>query len=99
MRRIKIVKEARNDLLEIVEWYELQQKGLGIRFTQVVKRELERIREAPGWFLIEEGDIYKAFVPRFPHKILYRFDESYVYIYAIADMRRKPGYYSGGGER
>jgi len=44
-------------------------------------------------FLIEVDDIYKAYVPKFPYKILYTVEEESIVIWAISHLHRKPWYW------
>jgi len=49
---------------------------------------------AKRWFLIEEGDIYKAYIPKFPHKILFTVEnDTVIVVWAVAHMHRKPWFW------
>ena len=37
--------------------------------------QLKKIKQNPDWFLIEAENIYKAYIPKFPYKILYTLDK------------------------
>ena len=53
----------------------------------------EKIKQNPDWFLIEAENIYKAYIPKFPYKILYTLDKEKIIVWAIAHMHRKPWYW------
>jgi hypothetical protein len=55
--KVKIHELADKEFSEAIEWYELQSKGLGIKFKRTVIERIKHIRENPYWFLIEEGNI------------------------------------------
>jgi mRNA-degrading endonuclease RelE of RelBE toxin-antitoxin system len=91
--KISIHELAAKEFDEAIEWYENQTKRLGKRFKKSVINQLRKIKENPNWFLRETDDIYKAYVPKFPYKILFTFDKEKVVIWAIAHLHRKPWYW------
>ncbi|WP_027354456.1 hypothetical protein, partial [Desulfosarcina sp. BuS5] len=58
-----------------------------------VANQLKKIKQNPDWFLIEAENIYKAYLPKFPYKILYTLDKEKIIVWAIAHMHRKPWYW------
>ena len=42
---------------------------------------------------MEDEIIYKAYVPKFPYKILFTLDNDNIIIWAIAHMHREPNYW------
>jgi plasmid stabilization system protein ParE len=91
--KIRIHELAAQELEEAVEWYEFQSKGLGKHFRQIIRDQVKKIVKNPTWYLKESDDIYKAFIPRFPYKILYTTKENQIVIWAIANMHREPRYW------
>ena len=92
--KIKIHELASEEFDEAIEWYELQSKGLGKRFKRSVIEQIHKIKKNPRWFLIEADNIYKAYIPKFPYKILYTIeDDERIVVWAIAHMHRKPWYW------
>ena len=91
--KIKIHEIAALELDEASEWYEIQSKGLGKRFKNSVKDQLKKIKQNPNCFLKETGDLYKAYLPKFPYKILFTSDKEKIVIWAIAHMHRQPWYW------
>lgn len=91
---VKIHELAVREFDEAVEWYELQARGLGGRFRQAVVEEIRKVKKNPGWYLKEEERVYKAYVPKFPYKILFSIeDNETIVIWAIAHLHRKPSYW------
>jgi len=93
MLKIEIHEFASQDFSEAIEWYEFQSEGLGNRFKRLVINQMKQVQQNPGWFLKEDEEIYKAYIPKFPHKVLFTFDDEKVVVWAIAHMHRKPNYW------
>jgi hypothetical protein len=92
--KIKIHELASKEFNEAIEWYELQSIGFGDRFKKSVIEQIKKIGKNPNWYLIEADNIHKAYVPKFPYKILFTIENSeIVVIWAIAHMHRKPWYW------
>ena len=94
MMQIKIHELAFKEYKEAAEWYEHQSGGLGRRFKKSLIDQINKIKKNPKWYLFEEGEIYKAYIPKFPFKILYTIENnSFIVIWAIAHLHRKPSYW------
>jgi hypothetical protein len=91
--QVKIHELAVKEFDDAIEWYELQSNGLGERFKNAVISQIDKIKTHPRWFLIEDDEIYKAYIPKFPFKILFTFENTIVIIWAIAHLHRKPWYW------
>ena len=91
--KVKIHELAAQELDEAIGWYESQSEGLGKRLEKVLIQQIDKIKQNPTWFLKEENDIYKAYIPKFPYKILFTIDNNVIIIWAIAHMHRKPWYW------
>lgn len=92
--QVKIHELAAKEFNEAIEWYEIQSKGLGKRFKKIVIDHIRKIKMNPNWFLIETENIHKAYVPKFPFKILFTHEnKNTIVIWAIAHMHRKPWYW------
>jgi len=91
--RIRIHEAAARELDEAIKWYELQSQGLGERFKTSVAAQIRKIRKNLNWFPIESTEIYKAYIPKFPYKILFTIEKDSIVIWAIAHMHRKPWFW------
>ena len=91
--QVNIHELAAKELDDAIEWYELQSNGLGERFKNAVINQVDKIKIHPSWYLIEDDDVYKAYVPKFPFKILFTFENNIISIWAIAHRHRKPWYW------
>jgi hypothetical protein len=91
--KVEILDLAAQEFDDAINWYEMQSKGLGKLFKKHVIYQIDKIKVNPTWFLYEEAPIYKAFIPKFPYKILYTAEENKIIIWAIAHLHRKPWYW------
>ena len=90
---IKFHSEARKELIETSEYYEDQVVGLGEEFINEVEKVLDVIKQQP----ISGTKITKTerrfLVSRFPYGIIYSVEDDLISIFAIMNLRRKPGYW------
>lgn len=91
--KIRFHELAALEFQAAIDYYENESKGLGNRFQSTVRAQIEKIRQYPTWFLKEDDILYKAFVPKFPFKILYSVDDFEIVIWVVANMHRKPNYW------
>lgn len=92
--KVKIHELAAKEFNEAIEWYELQAEGLGKRLKRSVVEQINKIKKNPGWYLEEDKNIYKAYIPKFPYKVLFTIEsKDTVTIWAIAHLHRKPWYW------
>jgi plasmid stabilization system protein ParE len=93
MTRVRILREATEELRAIAEYYEAQRSGLGRAFADEVHRAQLRIQERPLASRIERGEIRVRTVARFPYRIYYRARENEILVVAIGHRRRRPGFW------
>ena len=85
--------EAREEFLESVRYYELQQPGLGRRFLETVTETIRRIQDHPNMHRVVSGTWRQCRVHRFPFGIIYRVENRRIEIVAVMHLHRKPGYW------
>ncbi len=78
--KIEIHELVAEEFDEAIEWYEIQSTGLGKRFKDTVIAQLLKIQKNPEWFLKEAENIFKAYAPKFPYKILLTSDENKIVV-------------------
>ena len=93
MTRVRVLREAAEELRAIAQYYEAQRLGLGRAFAEEVQRAQLRIRERPLASRIERGEVRVRTVARFPYRIYYRAREDEILIIAIAHRRRRSGFW------
>ena len=85
--------EAEIEFNQAIDYYEDCRNGLGYEFSIEVLYAIERAVSYPKtWFLIQ-GKIRRSLVNRFPYAILYTELKNEVYILAVMNLHKKPGYW------
>lgn len=89
---IEVLFQAKQELIEAVEYYELQQEGLGLRFWEEVDRHIDWIARYPETPPPGPGGYRRVNLRVFPYFIPYIvFDR--VWILAIAHGHAQPNYF------
>ncbi|MCX7192150.1 MAG: type II toxin-antitoxin system RelE/ParE family toxin [Proteobacteria bacterium] len=84
---------AREELDEAFEYLELQQLGLGYRFTNDVDEALARIRSQPlAWHPLNKY-LRRCHLKHFRYGLIYRIFGGQAEILAVAHDSRRPGYW------
>ncbi|MBI1871628.1 MAG: type II toxin-antitoxin system RelE/ParE family toxin [Chlamydiae bacterium] len=91
--KIIIAKLAQQEFDEAKEYYEIEQAGLGRRFEQEIRQSLLRIKQFPLGWPMEEREVRRYLVHKFPYKILYSVQEKEMVVLAFAHFHRRPGYW------
>ena len=92
--KIEVLPEAKIELDEAIEYYELQVKGLGTTFRSVAKSTIKRISTFPTAWSVVRPDIRKCIMHKFPYSVLYSIEENSILIIAIAHQHRYPNYWN-----
>jgi len=84
---------AEMEFVRAVEYYEDCRIGLGIEFAQEVYATIARIIQHPeAWSSLSKNS-RRCLVNRFPFGVIYQVKSDHVRIIAVADLRRRPGYW------
>ena len=85
--------EAEDEFNKAIDYYEDIEAGLGYDFALEVHSTIKRSVEFPkAWAVIEE-DIRRCLVRRFPYGILYSEEQDGIFIIAVMNLHREPGYW------
>jgi toxin ParE1/3/4 len=91
MYQVDFRKEAQQDILEAIEWYEEKRTGLGDEFYIAIENEKHFIEQNPYNYEDKYKGIRKAITKRFPYILYYRIEsENQVIVYAVLHMKRSP---------
>lgn len=93
--RILFSPEAKVEFDDAERYYERQIPGLGARFRTEVRDTLTRLQHWPLAAPVEQGDIRRLLLIRFPYKLLYTVEPECIYITAVAHQHRAPDYWAG----
>jgi plasmid stabilization system protein ParE len=87
--------EAREELLETIQYYEAESPGLGGAFLAVVNKGLDQLLAFPESAPVLLGNVRRKALRRFPYSLLYSLNKENVRVLAIMNQKRKPWYWRG----
>lgn len=86
-------REAEEELIGAMIWYEQQQSGLSDRFLRDIQDVEAQIVESPyRWPEVEPG-IRKLNADRFPYRLIYRVRSDAIEVLAVMHQSRNPSYW------
>lgn len=93
--QIIIENFAQLDLLQIVDWYELERNGLSNSFLDDFEEALNKIKRNPFYASKINERTRGASFNRFPYQIIYTIDAEKlkIYVLVITHQHRKPFWY------
>jgi plasmid stabilization system protein ParE len=86
---IKVLRQAREDLLLGISFYNQQQEGLGNYFYDVLISDIESLQIYAG-IHSKINNFYRALSKRFPYSIYYKIEDDFIKVYAVLDDRKNP---------
>ncbi len=78
--KIEFLEIAQAELDHAYEWYEAQQKNLGIQFLDEFDASVRRIVAFPEACVLIGEDVRRCLIKRFPYGILYALDADKVIV-------------------
>ncbi len=91
-RKIKIYSLAIKDVENGIDYYQLQQNGLGKKFEKQVNDTFKKIQKFPLAASIAYENVRYHVLDRFPYIILYQVDDKYIYILRIFNTHQEALY-------
>lgn len=91
--KIKFLEAAQAELDEAFNWYETQQKSLGVQFLTEFDASIRRIYAYPKSYALLGNDVRRCLIKRFPYAVIYGIDADTIVIVAVAHLHRKPNYW------
>lgn len=90
--KLKIDADALNDIQETFDWYELRLKGLGLRYKNQAKKQINSLKKDPYIFSIKYNEIRCRKIEKFPFLIHYLINEktNMVTVFAVFHTSRNP---------
>ena len=90
-----MLRPALAELNEAVDYYNLQQPGLGRRFLTDAREAVSRIERFPlAWHSLG-GAIRRCQLRHFPYGVIYEPTEQEIVVIAVAHLHREPEYWRG----
>ncbi|MDZ7773181.1 MAG: type II toxin-antitoxin system RelE/ParE family toxin [Balneolaceae bacterium] len=90
---IKFHSEARKEFFKAADYYEEQVVGLGDAFINEVEKVFDVIEQHPSSGTKITPSERRFLVSRFPYGVIYSVEDDLIKIFAIMDLRQKPGYW------
>ena len=90
---IKFHSGAKKEFFETSEYYEEQVVGLGDDFIDEIEKVLNVIEHQPPSGTKITKTEQRFLVSRFPYGIIYSVEDELITIFAVMNLRRKPGYW------
>jgi plasmid stabilization system protein ParE len=89
-RPVRLLPAAVDEFNAASDYYELQRKGRGVRFTARVREVIRRIAANPKLHAVTYQEVRKATVARFPFVVLYREEPGEVIVVSVFHTSRDP---------
>ena len=89
-RAVRFLPEARQDLIETRQWYDLRQAGFGTVFARAFADAIERMQAQPLSYPAVVGSIRRVILQRFPYAIYFRVETDEIVVLAV-HSRQDPG--------
>jgi len=85
--------DARREMREAADFYDLERPGLGTEFLDEVERTLRQVMEYPESSPVVLGQVRKCVVVRFPYMVIYSARDGGIHVSAVAHNSRRPFYW------
>ena len=91
--RCEFARAAREEFFDSIEYYELQQPGLGLTFSEQVQATIERVMEFPDGWTPLDNTFHRCLIKQFPYALIYTVESQVLIIAAVMNLHRKPDYW------
>lgn len=89
VRAIRLLEEARRDLLAGKAFYETMQPGIGTYFWDCLLADIESLQIHAGVHQ-REFEFYRMLAKRFPYAVFYDLSPEHITVIAVLPLRRSP---------
>ncbi len=93
MFEIVVHKSAEEELIAAAVFYESRETDLGAEFLLELSQGFQRITEHPFSYSIHFDEYRRYLMGRFPYGVVYRIEGEQIIVFAVANLRRRPGYW------
>jgi len=91
--KITFLEEAKDELDQAIEYYDLQSPGLGQQFLQEILNTLDRVASFPqAWHPLSENT-RRCQTVRFPYGLIYAVLENEILIISVSNLHREPNHW------
>ena len=93
MYEIVVHEAAEEELNAAAVFYESRESDLGNEFLEELSQGFSRIGEHPLSYSVHFDDYRRYLMNRFPYSVVYRIEQDAILVFAVAHLRRRPGYW------
>lgn len=93
MYEIVVHESADEEVKATALFYEMREPNLGDEFLKEISLSFDRICEHPFAFSMVFDKYRRCLMARFPYSVVYRIEGETVLVFAVAHLRRGPGYW------
>lgn len=93
MYEIVVHESAGEELTAAAVFYESRETDLGAEFLHELSQSFGLIRAHPFAYSLYFDEYRRYLMSRFPYSVVYRIEGHLVLVFAIAHLRRRPGYW------
>lgn len=90
MRKVKFLALAQNELDDLFESLEYQEKNQGYKFIEEIEKMLTLIKAYPTLWHKNSTNTHKCLINGFPHAIIYQYINDNIMVVAIMSLHKKP---------
>jgi len=87
--------EARAELLEAIQFYEAESRGLGAAFLSSVEQGLDQLVLFPESAPVLYRKVRRKTLRRFPYSLLYSILKQEIRVLAVMNQKQRPFYWLG----
>ena len=88
--RVILTSATETDLTAVLNWYDVEAPGVGVRFLDEFEALLHRLAVNPRQFPLVRGEVRRAEFRRFPYGLHFRIGRDAVEIIACLHASRDP---------
>ena len=85
--------EAEAELNQAVDYYNARQPGLGREFAREVNTAIQNVIAYPNAWTPLSKRTKRCLVNRFPYGVIYQVTDRGIFIIAVMQLNRRPGYW------
>lgn len=86
-------EDAETEFDKAVDYYEECRAGLGMEFAKEVYAAIARVVQFPEAWSSMSKNTRRCLMNRFPFGVIYRVKFNHIEVIAVADLRRRSGYW------
>ena len=88
--KIEIRPLATVEIIEAYDWYESQQKGLGMEFLDEVEKFYKSLLRNPTTYAYYDKPVREGKIKRFPYKVVYEIFDKTIVVYSVFMAKQNP---------